>query len=623
MAFDPKTVFNKSIPADVSGELDRRAGFAAGITRNDEFRKWNYKKYAYVSIQATGENDFEIICSKSMTIGDGSINKEAGKDLYELEGGMRRSIPILTSVTVYSDGSQDATTATMWTAKAEFNVYTLEQLNQAESSFLRAGSQVILNFGWRGEGAGPNSGTISGSITNFNFSANKDGSFACSFEFIGANGQFAGEVMSGSPADDAVKKQSSKDSKPVPFPNIVRTTELQHEIAFAIEPGETYSDDTAAEGKIVVKGEFALVNFDDGDDGIFADIKSFLGFPESSIVPYVTLSHFISNLNVILNKGSKGKTIKCNSEVTLGEFIPAMFSADPFNILFGGDMANYGEEDVMKFGPELSSFKSGAGADLSKIFISIAYLGKVYKEFKDNTGADTDNSQQPPAVKDMLNKIFSKIEEVSGGLYQLKIYLEAYDDPKSVYIINKRKGYNAGASDGTYEFKVIGETSIIRDMSLSTEFDSEMVLNANSAKRSGGSSTDAPNDMFANLYQDCPKSSENPIAMTAEELKTLRDQYVGAPTPALITSAADALKEYLLQNKDLTKGEFGSVPYAINCSVTLDGIYGLPYFGRFRVDRLPATYAQNIYFNIIKVNHSFDGQGDWSTQIEGVMQVKG
>ena len=626
MAFNPKTVFNKSIPSSVKLELKRRAGFAAGITRNEDFRKWNYKKYAYVSIQATGKNNLEVICSAAMTIGDGSINKEAGKDLYDDEGGMRRSIPILTSVTVDSDGSQDATTATMWTAKAEFNVYTLKQLNKAERSFLRIGSEVILHFGWRGEGAGPNSGGIKGSVTNFNFSANKDGSFACSFEFIGAAGDFSGETLSGSPAGEAEKTQASKDSKPTPFPNIVRTLELQHEIAFAIVPGETYTDDTAEEGKIVVKGDFALANFEDSELGLISTVNAVMGFTEDSIIPYVTLSKFIGALNVILSKGSKGKTIKCNGEVTIGAYIPAMFSADPFNILFGGEMANYGPPPPvsgMQFGAELSSFQSGEGADLSKIFISTAYLGKVYDEFKDNAGPDTDNSQQPPAVKDMLNKIFSKIESVSGGLYQLKIYLEAYNDPKSVYIINKRKGYDGGASDGTHVFKVIGETSIIRDMSLSTDFDSKMVMAANTAARSGGASTDLPSDTFSHLYQDCPKTAANPITMTAEELKALREEYLGEPSPALISSAADALKEYLLQNKSLTKGEFGSVPYMINCSVTLDGIDGIPYFGRFRVDRLPATYAQSIYFAVMKVNHSFDGQGDWSTQIEGVMQVKG
>ena len=158
-------------------------------------------------------------------------------------------------------------------------------------------------------------------------------------------------------------------------------------------------------------------------------------------------------------------------------------------------------------------------------------------------------------------------------------------------------------------------------MSLSTEFNAELVAAANVGARSGGSSTELPSDMFGNLYQDCPKI---PIVnlVTELELTTLRDEYVGEPSPKLITDAGDALREYLLQNKDLTNGEFSSVPYFINLSVTLDGIDGIPYFGRFRVDRLPATYAQNIYFAVMKVNHSFDGQGDWSTQIEGVMQVK-
>ena len=93
----------------------------------------------------------------------------------------------------------------------------------------------------------------------------------------------------------------------------------------------------------------------------------------------------------------------------------------------------------------------------------------------------------------------------------------------------------------------------------------------------------------------------------------------------MIENSKDKLKNYLIQNLSqiaAVKEEFAQIPYLINLSVTLDGIFGIPYFGRFTVDRLPSTYSNDIYFGVTKINHSFDGQGDWSTQIEGVMKIK-
>lgn len=630
MAIDPKTIFNQNFPTDVISELDRRKDLVSGVSRGTDFKKWNYQRYAYVSITATGENALDLICSSEFTIGDGSLNAEAGLDLYDTEGGIRRTFPILKSVSLDSDGSSDATQATMWTAKAQFDVFTLDQLDRAENSFLRAGSVVRLEFGWRNETAGPNSGFIEGTVTNFSFSANKDGSFSCDFEMVGANSLFSSERLEGSPADEATAKERSKDGNELePYPNIVDTISLEHKIAFNIEPGDDYSDEQAEDGKITLKGnnnEFALANIQNSS-GLFTKFAANFGFDlNDQFVPYITLSGFIDRINKITQKSENGKIIVCDSDTTIGAFVPEMFSADPTVVLFGGEMADYGEEGDMLFGDTLSDFKTENGADLSKIRIAIPHLTEIYSELKTYKESDVKESQTPPAVKDMLNKIFETIEQLSGGLYQLRLYQKAYDDTNNVYIINKRVGYGGSSGfDDVYTFKVLGEESVIREMSLSTEFNSELQAAAATAGRSGGQSTEVPAELFTSLYkcEDVQLEIEESEKVSIEQIKVLKKNYGQGFEKSMAENTIDKLKNYLIQNKPApVKDEFTQVPYLINLSVTLDGIFGIPYFGRFTVDRLPKTYGDGIYFGVTKINHSFDGQGDWSTQIEGVMKIK-
>ena len=135
---DPNKVFNEAFPVNIVKELDRRKRLVSGVERGTDFRKWNYARYAYVSVISTGKNSLgPLICSSEFTIGDGSINEQVGLDLYELEGGIRRTLPILKSVEISADGSSNIAQATMWTAKINFDLFTLEQLDKAEKSFLR------------------------------------------------------------------------------------------------------------------------------------------------------------------------------------------------------------------------------------------------------------------------------------------------------------------------------------------------------------------------------------------------------------------------------------------------------------------------------------------------------
>ena len=645
MAFDPNTVFNKKIEGDVLEELKRREGLVAGTTRDEDFKKWNYKKYAYVSITSKGENALELICSQKNTIGDGTINEQAGLDLYEDEDGIRRNLPILKSVTVTADGGSSPTNATMWTCKASFDVFTLDQLDKAEQSFLRVGSIVRMDAGWRNEASSANSGFVEGQVTNYNFSANKDGSFSCDFEFVGATSAYSGANLDGSSAtEEDVKSDQPEEAPDLPgYPNLPRTLLIQHRKAFELKNGATFSDKEAADGEIALKGEnneFALANIQESG-GLFTKVAAYFNIDINDLfVPYVTLGKVVDEINIINTESGETTpkvTIICNKDTTIGSFVSEMFSADPTSILFGGEMANYGKEDQankMFFGAGLTEFKSGTNADLSKIYIALPTLNKIFSDLKlrnDGTYTEDDlkDAQTAPAVKDFLNKIFKTIQQMSGGLYDLITFQEPYADPlkSELQIINKRKAYDAGAEDSPVIFKVIGETSIIRDMSLSTEFNAKLQAAASTAARGGGQSTDVPAKLFTSLYADCNINAEDFIKdkelVTKEMVTVAKEKYGEGFDETMVEANTASLRKYLIQNTPANvKNEFGSLPYFINLSVTLDGIFGIPYFGRFTVDRLPETYKKKLFFTVTKINHSFDGQGDWSTTIDGMMNVK-
>jgi hypothetical protein len=654
MAIDATKVFNETFPPDIVKELDRRALLASGVERGADFNKWNYKRYAYVAISCTSKNSLgPLICSQPNTIGDGTVNEKVGLDLYELEGTIRKQLPILKSVEISADGSSNVAQATMWTAKIDFDLFTLEQLDDAEKSFLRQGTVVKIEFGWANETASPNSGYIEGEVTNFSFSANKDGSFSCSFEMVGANSSFSSSNLEGSPElTEEELAQDTDEPDPIPsYPNIVRSILLQHRQAFNIPAGGVFTDTQAADGKIELKGdnnEFALANIQE-TSGFFTKLGALVGIDMNDMfIPYITLGALIDRINQISKDPdlakragtASTKTIICDSNTTIGSFIPEMFSADPTLILFGDEMADYGREGQsgqMLFGNKTSQFKLDEGkADLSRTLISINYLINIYKELKLGYNSysedDLKDSQTPPAVKDFLNEIFKTIEELSGGLYQLTMFQKPYDDAENVYIINKRVGYDSGNNQSPYTFKVIGEDSILRDMSLSTEFNAKLQAAAVTAARSGGQNTQVPAKLFENLYKDCKVTAEDFIdaknRVSTEQILKLKEKYGQGFDESRVEGTSPLLKSYLIQNTPgNTDAEFGSVPYLINLSVTLDGIFGIPYFGRFTVDRLPAGYrgtegSPSIFFTVTKINHAFDGQGDWSTQIEGVMNVK-
>ena len=626
MAFDPTNIFNKAIEGDVLAELQRRERLAAGITRDEDFKKWNYKKYCYVSATGTGVNKSKTICAGKMTIGDGSINEQAGLDLYEDEGGIRRNLPILKSVDFQSDGGQNIEDATLWSVKVDFDVFTIDQLNRAEAAFMRIQNEVEIDFGWRDESSSANSGTLTGTVFNFGFSANQDGSFSCNFDMVGENKLFAGESLEGVP--DVTPEDVANDTvEQVALPGLIDSINKRHKKNFAIASGEEFTAANAAAGTITLApsdSNYALANV---PAAATPGILSFLfSDTDDLFVPYVTLGELVRQTNELMKDeaGESAYTIKCDSTTTIGHYAANLFSADPVEILLGGDMANYGvgtdAKNEMKFGDTLTEFQ-GDNADLSKIYLAIPLLTRLFNEAK--TENKKGSTSTAPNTKNYFRKVFEKIEKLTGGLYQLVWYQDVEAGGDIAYIVNKRPGYGGGNIDGTFPFKVLGETSIIRGMSLNSVMDAEIAMAANSSARSGGT-VDIPESMWSSLYSDCDKSPKpvEKTKVTDEQLDAQKKSYGEGYDASIVEASEEILKRYIVQNQTSIGEEFRSAPTQFELSITLDGIWGIPFYSRFTVDRLPQSYGDNLFFKTTALGHKFDGQGGWQTDIKGVMQVR-
>jgi len=626
MAFDPTNIFNKAIEGDVLAELQRRERLVAGITRDEDFKKWNYKKYCYVSATGTGVNKSKTICAGTMTIGDGSINEQAGLDLYEDEGGIRRNLPILKSVDFQSDGGQNIEDATLWTVKVEFDVFTIDQLNRAEAAFMRIQNEVEIDFGWRGESSSANRGTLTGTVFNFGFSANQDGSFSCNFDMVGENKLFAGESLEGVP-DVTPEDVANDTAEQVALPGLIDSINKRHKKNFAIASGEEFTAANAAAGTITLApsdSNYALANV---PAAATPGILSFLfSDTDDLFVPYVTLGELVRQTNELMKDadGESAYTIKCDSTTTIGHYAANLFSADPVEILLGGDMANYGvgtdAGNEMKFGDTLTEFQ-GDNADLSKIYLAIPLLTRLFNEAK--TENKKGSTSTAPNTKNYFRKVFEKIEKLTGGLYQLVWYQDVEAGGDIAYIVNKRPGYGGDNIDDTFPFKVLGETSIIRGMSLNSVMDAEIAMAANSSARSGGT-VDIPESMWSSLYSDCDKSPKpvEKTKVTDEQLDAQKKSYGEGYDASIVEASEEILKRYIVQNQTSIGDEFKSAPTQFELSITLDGIWGIPFYSRFTVDRLPQSYGDNLFFKTTALGHKFDGQGGWQTDIKGVMQVR-
>ena len=138
--------------------------------------------------------------------------------------------------------------------------------------------------------------------------------------------------------------------------------------------------------------------------------------------------------------------------------------------------------------------------------------------------------------------------------------------------------------------------------------------------------------VLSKLYSGCTTLTEtakvDPDANTKVTYKMIKKLKVDLGETGYTNEKAITLtsliQKYVGQNShNIKAGAYGEVPMMLKLGVTIDGISGVKYMSAIMIDRMPSAYTgKGIDFPIISIEHSFDGQGDWSTTYETVMRIK-
>lgn len=648
--------FDKPFPDDLRKELNARSGSIANRSVS-----WNYEKYAYIKMQGTGDTKTIIEAKPGMKMGDGT-NGGTPESLYTSEDGIKKFKPLLKSVSISNQGAQDYTDSYIYEIEAQFTVYTQNDLNLAESVYMRPGAEIQFDFGWvGGTGAKCNKGSVKANVYNFSFGLGDDGAFDCTIKCMSPSGLWAGDEM-GTPAE-AVKDADGKTKTP----ELLESLENSFRKAFGLDSDDDASDVKKlgdnkirfARTKMVGGGKVAGINGLFGaaelivESGWFNDTENYIAF--------TNLDTLILYLNAQI-KGSDNKYFIAETGA-ISKYPDGIGfgSADPNKFFLPGPQGAYGDPSLggggnqanfAKWGKNLENESSGNKfkGEIAKIAISINHIIETFTRLEKDTPR-VGGFKKAVKVSDFLNALFSDLETVTGGLISLSLLptkngeiLSPDNQEGSIELMvaNKRMVSNSdtaktNATSGTYKFKILGPGSITKSVSLDSDFDSDMLVAATQTSVEKGTSNGHliikdGTLQSEGLYPPSPSGAAIDIskatnATTMESLKEKRwEMGKDGCDPPKTKAYQNGMRNFINQNckKDggLKGGRYGEMIYTLNLGVTIDGIWGIPFLAPITIDRLPKPFKKdNCFFTITGVTHNFDGQGGWETSLETVMRI--
>jgi len=681
--------FNPDFPKDISSTLNSRASNVSNREKN-----WNYKKYAWVNISTTGKTK-SIICTQKMSIGDGNIRSGGAASLYTSEGSVRKYKPTLNSVNISNNAAGgDYVDAYLYEVDASFKVFTLVDLELVEQSFFRIGAEMKVEFGWRNRTSDGDSGVVYANIYNFSYSIDSDGGYNC-------------EVKAISPS--ALWQSDELGSTVPPIVNYFEDLENELKIAFGVEDSDdTLSAASSDDGAVSDIGEMSDVlqlerTYKPKFLYIVMDTAPFYSlFGDDTFIKYTTLGTLIRYINdkqLKLTIGGENPDFKyetTNAGEPGSDFpqLEEIGSADPTKFILPGIQSSYGKrfkdddrQTNMASWPE----KLTDDVDVSRIAsiaVSIGYCNRVWNDAAES--AETKGGlKQNPKISEFFTKIFEELEYLTGGLLSLgfvptdsdgNLHTQLSDSTDTIImkLINRKNVTNKSLFNKStvYEFKTLGDDSILKSVSLESNFDSDYIMMASRKSLSANSSnykaalgiftcpepietlttpnTESENDNttgqrninnFNNgpgLVKDVKLSFEKQIGdysagdipappvevkTSATNLRDIRHKYGQLGMDDFnITSYANACKNHILQNartdRQLKENRYSEILFTLDLGVTIDGIWGIPLLSPIIIDRIPTSFKKKgVKFSVIAADHAFDGQGNWDTSLKTVMRI--
>ena len=647
--------FNPAFDAKAKTELDRRSGLVDGKQRSMP-NSWKYKKYAYINLELTGKSASNI-CVEDATL---KIGDTHSGNLYTTDGkeGPRRPNITLQSVNIRNEGGSDYTNAYLYEIEASFKVWSKPQMDNVEKGFFRLGAEMKVSFGWNGSTkAGINTDSILASIYNFGFSMDNDGSYTCNVKAMSASGLFGQETMGGDRTTKSLGLEETITGENRPFVNAIEAFILLGRTAFGIPDKKTDTKKGLTDNQVkysIAKNSaglnryrFAALELEKPTGGLLS--FDWLTGGNDQTVLYAELGSIIEYLNdkskesdglfTLVMGASKRKDSKfAPSEKGLRQF----GSANPYSTFIPiGQAGVYGvEEKGLNF---VTSYYEGIKrkSEIGSIFINTNVLADAYSSLQ-GSASGKDGAKAPPKTLDFLAKLFSIIETDFGGVVRLQAHPRVTDPSEVKSVTSTTTTYvdivnralidtkKVGEVSDPYIFSVLGENSITRNVSLQSDFDTDLMMRASSKSIKEGSSNMRA---ISGLYPKCTELTEaakvDPdentkvtIEMIADSKKSIGDDGYTNEKANTLTSL---IQKYVGQNSHTIKeGAFSEVPMMLKLGVTIDGISGVKYMSPIMIDRMPKAYTgKGIDFPITSIEHSFDGQGDWSTTYGTMMRLKG
>lgn len=548
-------------------------------------KQTNYKRRAFGTITAVGNNQFTCFGSQTLSFFNG-----AAPDVKR--GGRYAPGPHLTSITTKNHGGGDMSEAAMWEIEFQYNVYDKETLDTCATSFMIPGALINVSFGYNN---GESVSISNAGIFDFSWTYNvDDGSFSCTGKAFGsAAGTIGGITLPSGKTDGTSVKDALGEKKGY---SLFAALDIRAQSELGVSrnaDGELVGrEKPSRDGSAIAKGDFGIINAF-VESGFFSDTSNY--------ATMVKLNRVILEINKAIKESANKKQYAFKSGLY---YQPGFLkSPDPLMMCFPGKGAAYLPAAENKNNFENLVGESGVVGDL---WLSTQFLKKIEDDLLSKQ-SDKDKKGEY-SVNAYLSKLFGEISNLSGGAVDLVITTNP--DNKNLFeIINKK--YDIKYS-GTSVLSLRSPNSPVKSVSMSSNMDPDMAAIAFS-----GGSGKYPNSMANNVFGGCspivPIDSNESEDKLKEKLVEMGNKYDTSNS----TDFKKVLREYInskLSNKKI------SIRYNIDLSVTVDGFN--PSFGQsFSVDPLPASVGTgNITFVVGEIEHKVDG-AMFETTVVGYMMV--
>ena len=604
-----------------SPTLDAISGYIKNPNASDASRTWNYGRYAYITIKTTGINNAGLCKGPIATIGDTLLENPNSYSKLKARDGSRDipSKPLLESVRINNDGSNDISDAALFDIDVSFKCFSKSQFAVYEDAFFKVGSEVILEFGYKGLGLG--GGTMNANVYNFGFTMDASGVYSCNMKLTGRN-RFAAILSMDQKLTENGTSIIDDEGNEIVATDISSELDNQFKAAFpqyeesgTIQKAST--EDFVKDGEAIYKDGYAVANIQT-KGGFDATLLVLHIDTDDMFVKYVSFEKLVEVLNKTHNKSG----YQWGFGDANGKVIPEFASADPSVLLLDGEMANYGSTSFL--GNETKNdLQSGIGftGNAKTMLISLDFITSTIKRLLETSQNDKD-SKGDLAVSNFLRILCETIRDLTGGLYNLVLYNDGFGNDSNVFkIVNNRAEHTAVRAGYTFSTHELG--SVLKSVNLSSNMDSDM---AAAALVSNRSTKTIPKGSLDNLYSECGGVDDAVVPAdankaTLESVKEKKEELGGGFSPQRVQTFKSEMQSYVAVNPKKTDNDKG-YRYMIDLSVTTYGAWGTQIGDTFTFDGLPSKYiGHGKYFAVGKMQHSFDGQGGWETEFTGFLKL--